>query len=72
MNCTIVSPQKTRKFEQLKAVTLPAYSGEMQVLAGHAEAFILLKKGNIIIDDKTVEISGGECHIKDDNIIIIL
>jgi F0F1-type ATP synthase epsilon subunit len=77
MSCTIVSPQKTTQYFDLENLVLPAFLGEMQVLPGHAEAFILLKKGKIIFnadsDSKTMlEIAEGECHIKDDKIIIIL
>lgn len=77
INCTITSPEETMQYRQLENVTLPAFLGEMEVLSGHAEVFVLLKRGEIVLggtngQKKILEIPGGQCHIKDDNIIIIL
>ena len=47
----------------------------MQVLLNHAESFILLKKGKIIIKNtkkKVINISKGLCYIKNNNIKIFL
>ena len=77
IHCLITSSQKTESYKNLQGITLPAFSGQMQVLPGHAESFILLKTGNVILKlssgQKTViPIKGGECYIKDDNSVIIL
>ena len=47
----------------------------MQVLSNHAESFILLKKGKIIIKNakkKVINVSKGLCYIKNNNIKIFL
>jgi len=77
IDCIITSPGERRVYKGLISVSLPALSGEMQILSGHGEAFALLKKGNIIIQkirkqQEHVKILGGECYIKDDIVNIIL
>jgi F0F1-type ATP synthase epsilon subunit len=77
INCTITSPKKTTPYRELQSVVLPAFSGEMQVLAGHAESFVLLKEGDIIFNyqngqKEALKIEGGECHIKNNNAIVII
>lgn len=77
MRCTITSPEETRQYKDLRSVTLPAFSGEMQVLSGHAESFVSLKRGNILLDRgkgqrEALEIASGECYIKSNDLIVIL
>ena len=77
INCTITSPQKTVIYKKAESVTLPALSGEMQVLPGHIESFIILKQGNIIFKqnnkkDTTVQIQKGQCYVKRDEMLIVL
>jgi len=75
--CTITSPANTETYKNLKSVTLPAFSGHAQILPGHAESFLILKKGDISLkqendQNKKIQIDGGECHIKNDTIAVIL
>ena len=76
INCEISSPEETRTYENLRSIVLPAQEGEMQVLPGHAEAFVSLQKGNIVLEEEdkkeTISIAGGKCHIKDDRVLVIL
>lgn len=77
MECLITSPQKTRRYKHLKRVSLPAFSGRMQILPRHAEAFVLLKRGDIVLGrngdpNREITITGGACHIKDDRVVVIL
>jgi len=77
INCVITSFKKTIIYKNLRSITLPAFSGQMQILSGHAESFILLKKGDIIIQKSqkkqdNIQILNGECYIKDDAVDIIL
>jgi F0F1-type ATP synthase epsilon subunit len=77
MNCTIVSLRKTVRYDKLQSAVLPAYLGIMEILPGHIETFVLLEKGSLILEKSnkqkdTIEIKKGECHIKNDNITIIL
>ncbi|NOY35323.1 MAG: hypothetical protein GXP44_00065 [bacterium] len=74
----ITSPTETAVYENALSVSLPAFFGRMQILPGHAESFISLKKGDIVVkqsnssEDKIIQIAGGECHIKGDRAAVIL
>ena len=97
INCTITSPTKTTIYENVRSIILPAFYGKMQILPGHVESFILLRKGDISLrfpdetkrkinsswdglrkvlpqdtQDKIIQIMGGECHIKNDTVTVIL
>jgi len=78
ITCVITSPAETTVYEKALSVSLPAFFGRMQVLPGHAEAFVLLKKGEVVVrqangpESKIIQIAGGECHIKGDRMAIIL
>jgi len=74
MKCSIISSKDKREFDNIKSITLPAFFGEMQILPDHAESFVVLQKGQIILDsskNNSLPIEGGVCHIKDNAIIII-
>jgi len=77
INCTITSPIKTERYQNLLSIVLPAFSGQMQILPGHAESFILLQKGNICLqqlnkESEIIQNINGECYIKNDVVTIIL
>lgn len=75
MRCTIISPENKRQFEKVQSITLPAFSGEFQILPGHAESFIALRQGKIILESEkinTIPLEGGICYIKDNITTIIL
>lgn len=77
LNCIITTSKNTIKYENIISVALPAFDGQMQILPGHSEAFILLNKGNIILhkynnEKEVVEIIDGECYTKGNKVIIVL
>lgn len=77
IDCTITSPQKTTVYKGVKSIILPAFSGQMQILPGHAESFILLRKGNIFLrqlnkEEEVIQNTNGECHVLNDVVTIIL
>ncbi len=77
INCTITSPKITKVYKDVQSITLPATSGQMQILPGHAESFIFLQEGSILLqqlnkEDEIVQNSDGECHVKDNEVVIIL
>ena len=76
INCVITSPKETISYKDLQSVALPALTGQMQILSGHAESFVLLKKGSIVLEksgqqNKLIQITNGECYIKDDVVTIV-
>ena len=77
INCTITSTKETKVYQNVQSIILPAYSGQLQLLPGHTEAFILLQTGKIILkrvhkQDELVQITKGECYAKNDLVSIIL
>ncbi|HHE76430.1 MAG TPA: hypothetical protein ENL27_00355 [Candidatus Parcubacteria bacterium] len=78
LSCTISSLKKTVQYYHVNSVVLPAVRGQMQILPGHAETFVLLKKGTIVIEKEDaggkeqLEIKEGQCYIKDNHLLIIL
>ncbi len=75
MQCKIISLDKLEEFDNLKSLTLPASRGEMEILPGHAEAFIELKKGSLILigsSNKEIPIEKGVCCVNNDRVVIVL
>ncbi len=77
MTCKIVSPQQMQQYDAVNLIALPAYRGRMDVLTGHAEAFVLLVEGTITVahgagQTEQIPIEGGHCHVKDDDVVIIV
>lgn len=61
----------------MQSVTIPAVSGNIQILPGHAELFALLGKGKVSLQGKTsinkdVQIIKGECYMNNDVVTIII
>lgn len=77
MQCLIVSPTESSRLQDVTSVTLPAQSGEMEVLPGHAEAFLLLTEGVVRLqmangESREQKIAGGECHVRRDEVVIFV
>ncbi len=77
INCQIISAKKSLLYKNLQSVSLPAFKGEMQVLPHHAEAFVILKPGNIIMvkssgQEEVYHLEQGACYLKNDEMVIIL
>lgn len=77
LDCDIISPENITSFKELKSVRVPAYRGEAQILPGHAESFMMLKTGQITLEKNgtkkdVIDIQGGECHVLNDTVKIIL
>jgi len=77
LDCIISSPDFIKKHSQVRSVFLPALKGQMQVLSGHAETFVLLTKGKIVFNKEgenkeEMEIEQGGCYINNNKINIIL
>jgi len=75
---TITSPNETAVYENASSVSVPASLGRMQILPGHAESFVSLKKGAVVLrragkpEEKIAQIAGGECYVKNDKVTVIL
>lgn len=79
LHCIIVSPDSKQEFSDVASVTLPGWWGQLQVLPHHAESFVVLRKGEVILenaDDRSTPvkicIEGGVGHIWKDVITLIL
>lgn len=77
LHCTITSPKETKHYTNVQSVILPAFSGQAQILPGHAESFLLLEQGNIVLrysnrQIKTVHIPAGECYATNEAVVVVL
>ncbi len=77
INCTITTAKGTKRYSGLRSVLLPASSGQIEILPGHAESFLLLAKGDIILNSKTGgkekrPIEGAGCYMQNDELMIVL
>ena len=76
INCTITSPEKTTRYGKLSGITLPAASGQAQILPGHAETFMLVKKGNIVLrqpgQKEVMQIPSAVFYIKNNKAVFVL
>ena len=78
MELIISSPTKNIIYNNLKKVTLPSVSGELQILPNYAETFLIIKKGIIFfinsenIQKKITLDSEAQCYIKNNQITILI
>ncbi len=77
IECIVISAKETRVYKKVRSVSLPAVLGQMQILSGHAEAFIQLRKGSIRLRKSNNQyedaaITGGECHVYNNRVKVIL
>jgi F0F1-type ATP synthase epsilon subunit len=78
IKCTITTQNGTKDYDDIKNVTLPGYTGQMQIYPGHAEVFVLLQSGFVVLSraeggaEEKIRIQGGECTIRKDKVMIIL
>lgn len=77
ITCKILSTEDSQKSDNLVKVELPSVNGTMQVFKDHAESFIKLQPGFIVLEQKNgkiikKEISQAECHIKDNVVTVII
>ena len=61
--------------DQADMVILPAWQGEMGILAGHADFVVLLKAGRVRVvaggKSQTIHISGGLAEISHDRVVVL-
>lgn len=75
MDCLVISQEQKKEFHNLKSITLPGASGELQLLPGHAEIFIVLGPGEVVLENKektTLFVEGGLAYFKNDLLRVIL
>ena len=75
MQCKLFSQEECEVFSDVVSITLPSKSGELQILSGYAESFLLLRDGTLSIEikgkqKKNKEIGEGMCWVKDDEVSI--
>ena len=70
-SCIIRSTDAAIFSGRAKSVTLPTVSGEVQVLSAHADAFIALIAGTVVVEaedgsKQSFALRGGVFRMKDD------
>lgn len=73
----LTSPSETVRHDDVKSISLPAYQGRLQILHGHSEAFLVLTDGTAVIvyadgHEEHIEITTCECHVTDDEVVLLL
>lgn len=77
LTCEFVFPDREKeRYEDVESVSLPARSGRMEVLPGHAEAFVVLVSGEIVVrtgegEPRRIGVPGGECFVHKDVVMVI-
>lgn len=76
MMCVLSATHETREYTGVTSITLPALTGEIELLPGVAESFILLGPGRVVwrrgnqAPSEQV-ISEGMCHARENRAVII-
>jgi len=75
LNCQLVSFKNREEIKFVRSLTLPAFNGEVQILPRHAECFLLLKSGKVLIntgeETREFQIKSGFCFLRNDQVIIL-
>ena len=74
MTCTIFSPTSIVTHNSVSAIVIRNSLGDMEILPGHSEAFILLKNANIRLGagGDHFNVTRGVCHVHNDRILFAL
>lgn len=75
MECLVVSSREEKKWENIKSLLLPALQGEAEILPGHAESFIQLKPGVLVLrgsTEETLPVTGGICYVHDNKVLVVI
>ena len=77
MECIIVTREKVSRFLNLQSIDVPTLDGIVEILPGHAESFFLLGRGTLSLrisegNTKNLAVRGGQCHVNNDFVQIIL
>jgi F0F1-type ATP synthase epsilon subunit len=76
-NCRILTKEKPLFSSRIESATIPARNGQMQILEGHAESFVSLSKGKIILQVangkiKDISVKAGLAHIYNNSLVILI
>jgi F0F1-type ATP synthase epsilon subunit len=77
IDCIVTTLAETKVYKKLRSVQVPAVTGALEVLPGHAEAFAFIAPGNLILEDEKghiekIRVGKGECHIYNNTVTIIM
>jgi len=77
LRCTVADGGRTLFTGETTDVVLPGAAGVVEVLPGHAECFVALGKGEIVIavgedEEEVHQANGGVAHVRDDRVVVLL
>lgn len=76
MDVLFVSKNKKLFQGKAKSAAVPGFSGMAEILDGHADMVLLLKKGNVSINSasgvKNYGIEGGFCRVNENKLSIVV
>ena len=75
MNLEVLTRDGVVYSDEADMVILPAWQGEMGVLAGHADFVVMLKQGLVKVEAKgrsqTISVSGGFAEISHNRVVVL-
>lgn len=72
MNCEIISPEKKERFRDVLSISLPSEHGQIEILPGHVESFVVFNEGEIKVGNTKLKVTGGICHVINDDVRIVM
>jgi F-type H+-transporting ATPase subunit epsilon len=75
VNLEVLTRDRVVYSDKADMVILPAWQGEMGILAGHADFVVMLKAGNVRVEGKgqsqTIPVSGGFAAVSHDRVVVL-
>lgn len=71
MRLILITKEKKELEREVESIVLPSMEGEMEILPGHADTMVLLKKGVIAFDDTDLFIESGVAKISQNETVIL-
>lgn len=70
MKLKVITKEGLRLDQKVKNIVIPARSGQIEVLPGHAATVVLISEGKLIYDGSALKIGRGAARIYNDEITI--
>ena len=70
MKLKVITKEGVKLDQEVDQAILPAYSGQIEILPGHAATVVLLSEGKLIYDGSALKTEKGAARIYNDEITI--
>lgn len=77
LHCMVAEGGRTLFSGETGDVVLPGVNGVVEVLPSHAECFVALGKGEIVVavgedEEEAYPVDGGVAHVRGDRLVVLL